>query len=281
MSRKQGDIPILNLEREIIPGLHIRHIESMQHDRSPLITAHRDDYFVFLYQQSGRSMFSIDFREVILDGPSICCISPGSVHRFISADKLSGWMLAASSHLIDESVRRILLDNFAGDVFQVKDTALFLDEIARAIACYQSDNGSLSAFIVRQLVSAFAGIFAEVIKTSKKKTLGNRSATVTSQFGKILRNNFKTRKAPSWYASQLNLSLSYLNECVRVTSGVSVSMHIQQEIVLEGKRQLVHTELSVKEIAYRLGYSDPAYFSRIFLKIVGEPPVAFRRRYRK
>lgn len=281
MSKRPSDIPILNLEREIIPGLHIRRIDNKPHGSPPIMTAHRDDYFVFLYQQSGRSILSIDFKEVILDELSICCILPGSVHHFNSADKVSGWMLATSSELIDEVVRRILLDSVSGDVFHVNGTAPFLDEIARAIAGYQSNSGKLISVIVTHLVSAFTGIFAQVIKINEKKTLSNRAAAITFEFGKILRNNFKTRKAPSWYASQLNLSLSYLNECVRVTSGIAVSTYIQQEIVLEGKRQLVHTDLSVKEIAYGLGYSDPAYFNRVFQKIVGERPAAFRKRYRK
>lgn len=281
MSKKPIGVPIFNLEREIFPGLHIRHVENMQHERPPLMMPHRDDYFVFLYQQSGQSIFSIDLKEVVLEDSCICCIIPGSVHRFVSAVNLSGWMLAASPELIDEVIRRILLDSDPGAVFPLNGKATYLNEIACAIAGYQSHQGNLGQLIVTPLMSAFASIFAEIIETNQKRALGNRSAVVTSEFNKILRQNFKIQKAPSWYAEKLNISLSYLNECVKTSTGIAVSLHIQQEIALEAKRQLAHTNLSIKEVAYLLGYTDPAYFNRVFLKVVGERPAVYRKKYHK
>lgn len=49
--------------------------------------------------------------------------------------------------------------------------------------------------------------------------------------------------------------------------------------MLEAKRLLVHTAMSAKEIAYELGYEDPAYFSRLFQIKSGESPSAFRTKY--
>jgi AraC-like DNA-binding protein len=54
---------------------------------------------------------------------------------------------------------------------------------------------------------------------------------------------------------------------------------IKNRIVLEAKRLLVHTSMSAKEIAYELGYEDPAYFSRLFLVKTGESPSRFRAKY--
>ena len=54
---------------------------------------------------------------------------------------------------------------------------------------------------------------------------------------------------------------------------------IKNRIVLEAKRLLVHTSMTAKEIAYELGYEDPAYFSRIFMVKTGESPSGFRTKY--
>lgn len=51
---------------------------------------------------------------------------------------------------------------------------------------------------------------------------------------------------------------------------------IKNRIILEAKRLLVHTSLTAKEIAYHLGYKDPAYFSRLFMAKAGESPSSFR-----
>ena len=53
---------------------------------------------------------------------------------------------------------------------------------------------------------------------------------------------------------------------------------ISQRIVLEATRDLTFTVLSVKEIAYSLGFDDPAYFTRFFTKHTGLTPTQFRKR---
>ncbi|WP_228377142.1 helix-turn-helix domain-containing protein [Chryseobacterium sp. FH2] len=60
------------------------------------------------------------------------------------------------------------------------------------------------------------------------------------------------------------------------TTGLSVSQHIQNRIVLEAKRLLYHTDKSVKEISFELGYDDYPYFSRFFTKAAGMSALKFR-----
>jgi AraC-like DNA-binding protein len=52
-------------------------------------------------------------------------------------------------------------------------------------------------------------------------------------------------------------------------------------VVLEAKRLLYYTDMDVKEIAFSLGYEDHTYFSRLFSKVAGIPPGAFRRKFRE
>lgn len=71
--------------------------------------------------------------------------------------------------------------------------------------------------------------------------------------------------------------MSYLNDTVKAVTGFSLSYFIQQEILAEAQRLLFYTELSIKEIADRLGYEDPKYFIRFFGKGKGESPSLFRK----
>ncbi|MBO9659063.1 MAG: helix-turn-helix domain-containing protein, partial [Chitinophagaceae bacterium] len=50
-------------------------------------------------------------------------------------------------------------------------------------------------------------------------------------------------------------------------------------ILLEAKRLLTYSSMTVKEIAYDLGYEDPAYFNRLFANKTGDTPVAFRKKF--
>ncbi|MDE6261747.1 MAG: helix-turn-helix domain-containing protein, partial [Muribaculaceae bacterium] len=83
-------------------------------------------------------------------------------------------------------------------------------------------------------------------------------------------------RRPGFYAERLNISPIYLNEIVKVITGLSASQFIKNEIVLFAKRELFHTSDSVKEIAYRLGFTDNAYFTRLFTETAGVSPGKFR-----
>ena len=56
---------------------------------------------------------------------------------------------------------------------------------------------------------------------------------------------------------------------------------IKNRIILEAKRQLLYSEQSVKEIAFDLGFNDPAYFSRFFTKAMQKSPLSFKSEFRK
>ena len=60
---------------------------------------------------------------------------------------------------------------------------------------------------------------------------------------------------------------------------MSVSRYVRRERVLQARRLLLYTELSVKEIAAELGYDDSAYFTRLFTKETGVPPSVYRKKH--
>ena len=84
------------------------------------------------------------------------------------------------------------------------------------------------------------------------------------------------RKKPSFYAKELCISEVYLNEVVKKNTGMTPTEWINVAILLEAKRLLRSTALTVKDIAHDLGYEDHAYFSRYFKKNTSMTPLEFR-----
>lgn len=107
----------------------------------------------------------------------------------------------------------------------------------------------------------------------------NRYKEIAWDFRELLESNIRTNRAPSFYAERLNITVAYLNEAVNAVCGMSVSRNIQDEIILQAKRQLVYTTASVKEIAQGLGFDDYSYFTRLFTKVAGVSPTLFRKNY--
>ncbi len=109
-------------------------------------------------------------------------------------------------------------------------------------------------------------VVSQYLAQSKSAGTLSRFESITKAFKSLLEAHFSIVKKPNEYAQTLNISTAYLNECVKKTTGYSVSHHIQQRVMLEAKRMLYHSDESVKEIATQLGYEDYAYFSRLFKK---------------
>ncbi|MNV77259.1 HTH-type transcriptional activator Btr [compost metagenome] len=140
----------------------------------------------------------------------------------------------------------------------------------------------MSKQIVHSLLSSFIGIFSEayLLNNPKNELLNSRPLQLTRQFRSMLLGHFKTVKGPAEYAAMLNISLTYLNEVVKSNTGFPVSYWIHHEVILEAKRLLYYTDLSMKEIAFSLGFADHTYFSRLFTKVSGISAGKFRRTYR-
>ena len=91
-----------------------------------------------------------------------------------------------------------------------------------------------------------------------------------------LEDNFKKKHFVSEYAAMMNMTESRLNELIKFQSGKTAKLHIHDRILLEAKRLLYHTEKSVKEIAYALGFRYDSYFSRFFKRMMKMSPSDYR-----
>jgi AraC-like DNA-binding protein len=68
---------------------------------------------------------------------------------------------------------------------------------------------------------------------------------------------------------RLAVNTTYLFNVVKEFSGLSAKEYLNQRLILEAQRKLYYSEISVKEVAFELGFNDPDYFSRLFRKITG------------
>ncbi len=95
-------------------------------------------------------------------------------------------------------------------------------------------------------------------------------------FTQLVERNFLKYHDVASYANMLNISSKALNKRVGKYSRSSPSEIIKRRIILEAKRLLIYTQLSVKEVSHKLGYEDPYYFTRFFSRQVKIPPQTFR-----
>lgn len=248
--------------------------------------AHKDDYYVFLFIEKGKGELLIDFEKYELEGSTVRCILPGQVH--FPAKQINengcGWILGVDPILVKEEYKEtfekasLIKSNIHLNENTVNDLKYSASVIHQRL---KPGKSHIEESITHDLISYFIGVIAEVYYNGLPASANNRHATITYQFKSLLSTNYRSLKSPSKYASKLNLSPIYLNEAVKKHTGLTVTECIQNEIIIQAKRLLFYTDMSVKEIASELGYEDWAYFSRLFTKVALLSPTQFRKKYFK
>lgn len=289
-THRLSEVSDLGLEIHRIPG----DFENLEEHLAEL-GAHRDDHYVFLFQEKGRALYFVDFEDVALRDRGLYFVLPGQVHEIRALTNVNGWFLALDVHLVPEPYQAVLAGvpqaarflpvagSDGGELLQCLEMIL----ARRASGPRASDNGASGhrgKLMLHALASAFVGLAVERYAAhcgDGECRKESRSAQVYRTFRALVTARFREEKRPQAYAAALNVSLSYLNEMVRGVSGFPVGHWIQYEVMLEARRQLYYGRRSVQEIAFELGYEDPAYFSRVFRQAVGQSPARFRQLFRE
>lgn len=107
-------------------------------------------------------------------------------------------------------------------------------------------------------------------------SLSEPELDIVRQFNLLVESNFKKLRQVQDYAALLHKSPKTLSNLFSKYGEKSPSQIIQERVALEGKRMLLFTDASASEIAYELGFEEPAHFSRFFKKIVGQSPSDFK-----
>lgn len=252
-------------------------------DREKTLRPHRHDCYGLFLLRSGDLRMLVENQVIQMVGLSLLVVQPGQIHQSLHANELSGWVMFVDGKSLDPKTRGVLeqsseeilyFDRTVGEV-------LFCDQLLQAIfqgSC-QKKTGPFQLSMMHALINA---LFYQLtnMRLSLESAMENasaRSSQIVQQFKDMVKLNFKSLKKPSAYAAMLNISISHLNDTVKAITGYSATYLLQQEIMGEAQRQLLYTGKTGKEIAFHLGYTDHKYFIRLFTKVVGQSPAAFRK----
>lgn len=285
---KQQVIPVHRMNSQSPLNLEFSYMEMTDEYQEIMMKSnkneiHRDDYYMFLFMEDASAAFTVDFEDIKLESGSVFYIRPGQVHFASSVHQAKGWFLAIDVVLIEGTYRNLFEGLFATQKALLLDSSTISTIRQTSHSLYsatQLKQTEINHRVTLNLANAFIGLIAEQYAQQEHLQHNkSRSTLIANQFKSLLSENFKIIKRPSEYAQTLNYSLSHLNESVKNVTGFPVSYWIHQQVVLEAKRLLYYTNLDVKEIAFKLGYEDHTYFSRLFSKTVGISPNTFRQKF--
>lgn len=284
MAKKTATIPVNNMPEEFGSGIAVGKVSFENFDAFEKVNhVHRDNYHVFFLLESGSARMEVDFEEYIMQQRSLGYIHPHQVHRIISFENAAFIALMVNSENLNPKYLELLSQIGFAKPLPLTDGAFELINEAATLCVKLSEqkDDKLYNSLLKDSCNTFIGLLtSQYTKEHESAGRHSRFEVVTKKFKNLLEHNFVTQKRPAQYAETLSISTAYLNECVKNTTGLPVSHHIQQRVILEAKRLLFHSAKSVKEIATELGYDDYAYFSRLFTKATGTTAQAFRAKNR-
>lgn len=251
-----------------------------------MTTPHRHDYYSVILIADGSVNMTIDFQPVDLGPSSMLLLRPGQVHQTNTWESVSGWIMFFDAKKADQNARFAIEQSLQNiivvhlDAVAVSGLVYLCKEMLLAIE--KQSPGKFYQQFLQSLLNVFLYKSADILHLQEAETVKKypvRAIEITRLFNQLVKENYKVMKRPSAYADQMNVSVSYLNDTLKAVTGFSCTYLIAQEVIGEAQRLLFYTSMSVKEIAFELGYHDYKYFIRQFGKLTQQTPLSFRKQY--
>lgn len=229
---------------------------------------HRHDYHEILIFQGGLAIHEIDFREYPVSAPTVHLVKAGQVHTVRRSPDSKGMSILFAGLALEETETLANMPLLPLSAQQWETLQPVCEGFRR-----EADNPPLLAQWFK-LCMAYLARYAGAEALSYNKPVNK----LIIAFRQALAENLNKHLRPGAYADILCVSTAHLNRVCRQETGKSASELIQAQLLEEVKRQLIYTQLPIKEIAYQLNFEDTAYFHRFFKQHTGLTPTSFREK---
>ena len=250
-----------------------------------VIAPHAHPRFVqIVVVESGSGVMTAEVEEHPFEGPALLVVPAHSIHGFRYLEGTSGWVLTIASNYLTALAERApelsciwsgpSATSFAGGDFMVSAT------VALTALDRELDDGAPGGVVAAegQLMTLLV-MFLRKLGQSRELTraeVPGGPVGLVSRFQELIEAHYSDHLSIVSYAEALGISVAQLRAvCLSVTSQAPLKL-VHERVLTEAKRNLVYSADSISQIAYGVGFDDPAYFSRFFARHVGESPARFR-----
>nr|WP_272490652.1 helix-turn-helix domain-containing protein [Mesobacterium pallidum] len=270
---------------EDLDTIHVEPIRDRSQRNDWIIHPHvHPDHVQVLWITEGGARFTIEGQELLAPPRSLVVQPAGALHEILFQPGTEGRVITAAVTYVEAVAR--------------DDPRLVA--VTRHPGAYPVPEGSANAALVAQnfdqiltearweapgrrmaIRGAFLSILVALFRLAE--TLGaseparrDRDFELVTRYRAALEDHFRDQKSLAFYARELGASTQRLNAACKARAGRTASEVLYDRILVEAKRCLLYTEMTVAEIGHAIGYDDPAYFNRFFSQRVGRPPGTYR-----
>ncbi|MEU8758005.1 AraC family transcriptional regulator [Streptomyces sp. NPDC048659] len=246
---------------------------------------HRHTFYEFVHVTRGTGTHVVDLARWELRPPHLGLILPGQVHHWEDTSGLDGTVvLFTPDFLLDHPGDRELLRRLGDHPWLRLDPAEHA-RTARLMAELTEEYGRVDTGFATVLRSLLHVLLVRTARLGgpapdRRRPPPGRTAAVAEEFARLTaRTGTDAPRSVRECAERIGVSPGYLAEAVRAATGRTPAALLREARVQEAQRLLARTGLSVRQVAARTGFDDPAYFCRFFRREVGTSPGDFRKHH--
>jgi AraC family transcriptional activator of pobA len=288
---KEG-IKKLTFNEDLALGLEFLSIN--HHDvqtRENLRVPHRASFYLIIWFETGAPVHTVDFQPITIQADSFLFIRKDAVqffdqrHDFESSILLFTDTFFCNSDNDHASLQNNSLFNY-WNTNNLPEPITATNEMRELWRCMQTEEqrpvDPFRAALLKCHLSALM-LLAEREMLRQEKYLPAQGVyyDYLSGFMRNLEQSFKAEKSVSYYAEKLFISAKVLTHATQVTMGKTPKQLIEERVLLEARRLLVHSHDTAKTIGFYLGFDEPTNFNKFFRKHSGQTPAEFRAIYRQ
>lgn len=220
---------------------------------------HRHDFYSLVWFTKSSGINVIDFEEYEIKPDRLFFMQPKQVHNWSYSKESKGYILVFAKHFTNEFPLELMDITF----FDLKPNNIqLLKPLFKNLIEESKLNDNLGE---KSIISGVKYLLLHLTRmASDLKHNKKTKPTTIIKFSKLVTDTISKNLTVKDYADQLHLTVEKLNELCKENYGQNPKNIILEKKITEAKRLLYFTDLSVKEIAFRLGFEDSSYFSRIF-----------------
>ncbi|MBC3208041.1 helix-turn-helix domain-containing protein [Pseudomonas sp. SWRI111] len=281
-------IPVFKLYGESLDWptpdlLHCETISSRSREHQWEIKPHRHaDLCQLLFVFKGQAQLEIEGQCTQLQTPAIQVLPPLSVHGFRFSEDVEGFIVTLATPLINHLQAQL------GDSVQALARAEhyaagadgdYLNSLFTALQAEYNGHQPAREMLMHSLVSVImVWVSRQAIVRHKASQRPQRQREYLNGFIQLVEETYRQHVKVEDLAHRLGISVSHLNGTCRELAGQPALQIMHERQLLEAKRLLTYTSMTIYEMSELLGFSDPTNFTRLFRRRVGISPKAFRDR---
>lgn len=258
--------------------------------RDAITSVHRANFYHIIWFQKGNPNHMVDFQQIELKPNTLLFLNRNIVHQFDGKGDFGGKAIlftdnffckteADTSYLLSTFLFNDLLSISKIDLNGIKSPVeeifyLMEKELDKNKALNQSD-------ILKNLLHSML-LYSERERRNQNFILISKGIDLeyVMIFKDLLEKNFHRLKQVTQYATKMAITTKRLNQATSKILGISPKQMIDERVMLEAKRLLAHTNHSVKEISFEMGFEEPTNFIKYFRRYSSSTPYEFRGDFR-